>query len=573
MESIRIDRATDLDRRTIYGLRHRVYALELGQHAARPEAELTDALDVHNEYLTASVNAQLAGFVSLTPPGGRYSIDKYIARGDLAFPVDDGLWEVRLLTVLDPWRGGPVAALLMYAALRQVEAAGGTRIVAIGRREIRDFYIKAGLKPLGRQFHAGAVTYELMSARVTELRRHVDQQALLLRRLGGRVDWRLSVPFTAAPICYHGGAFFEAIGEQFDDLSRRHRVINADVLDAWFPPAPGVLDALHEHLPWLLRTSPPTQCAGMLQTIGSSRGLDVDGLVPAAGSSALIFLALPLWLSPSSRALILDPSYGEYAHVLEHVVGCRVTRVPLARRDNYRVDLDRLAALLRETFDLVVLVNPNNPTGQHISADALQQVLTEVPPETVVWIDEAYVDYVDPNASLERWAQTTSNVVVCKSLSKGLALSGVRAAYLCGARRLVDSLRRLTPPWAVALPAQLAVVTALRDSTYYVRRYHETHALREELAAGLRTCGGLDVLAGTTNSVLCHLPDGGPTAAEVAALCRQRDLFIRDAGATSRALGDRVLRVAVKDGHINRRIVELMGASLVQLADTPGVGR
>ena len=568
MEAIRIARATDRERRTIYGLRHQVYALELGQHAARPEAELTDPLDAHNEYLTASLNGQLAGFVSLTPPGGRYSIDKYIAREALPFPVDDGLWEVRLLTVLDPWRGGPVAALLMYAALRQVEAAGGTRIVAIGRREIRDLYIKAGLTPLGRQFHAGAVTYELMSAHVTELRRHVDHRAMLLRRLRGRVDWRVPVPFAAAPSCYHGGASFEAIGEQFDDLSRRHRVIDADVLDAWFPPAPGVLDALREHLPWLVRTSPPTQCAGMLQAIAAARGLDSDGLVPAAGSSALIFLALPLWLSPSSRALILDPSYGEYAHVLEHVVGCRVTRLPLARRDGYRVNVDRLATLLRQAFDLVVLVNPNNPTGQHVSADVLRQVLSEAPRETVVWIDEAYVDYVDPRASLERWAQTTANVVVCKSLSKGLALSGVRAAYLCGARRLVESLRRLTPPWAVALPAQLAVVTALRDSAYYLRRYHETHALREKLAAGLRSCGGLDVLAGATNSVLCHLPDGGPTAAEVAALCRERDLFIRDAGATSRALGDRVLRVAVKDGDTNRRIVDLMGASLVQLADT-----
>jgi histidinol-phosphate/aromatic aminotransferase/cobyric acid decarboxylase-like protein len=307
----------------------------------------------------------------------------------------------------------------------------------------------------------------------------------------------------------------------------------------------------------------------MLQAIGAARGLDVDGLVPAAGSSALIFLALPLWLSPSSRALILDPSYGEYAHVLEHVVGCQVTRLPLARRDGYRVDLDRLAGLLRETFDLVVLVNPNNPTGQHISTDALQQVLTKVPPETMVWIDEAYVDYVSSGVSLERWAQTTSNVVVCKSLSKGLALSGVRAAYLCGARRLVDALRRLTPPWAVALPAQLAVVTALRDAPYYIRRYHETHALRKELAAGLQTCGGLDVLAGTTNSVLCHLPDGGPTAAEVTALCRERDLFIRDAGATSRTLGDRVLRVAVKDRNTNQRTMELMGNSLVQLAGAP----
>jgi len=44
--------------------------------------------------------------------------------------------------------------------------------------------------------------------------------------------------------CFHGEAFFEAVGAGFDDLSRRHWIINADVLDAWFPPAPGVLAAL-----------------------------------------------------------------------------------------------------------------------------------------------------------------------------------------------------------------------------------------------------------------------------------------------------------------------------------------
>lgn len=199
------------------------------------------------------------------------------------------------------------------------------------------------------------------------------------------------------------------------------------------------------------------------------------------------------------------------------------------------------------------------------------RLLSDVPRQTVVWIDEAYVDYVSANASLERWAQNTPNVVVCKSLSKGLALSGVRAAYLCGARRLVGSLRRFIPPWAVSLPAQLAVVTALRDSAYYLHRYRETHALREDLAVGLRTRCGLDVLAGATNSVLCHLPEGGPTAAAVAALCRERGLFIRDAGATSRTLGERVLRIAVKDGDTNRRIVQLMEASLAQLAEVPRV--
>src|SRR5262249_13274120 len=147
-------------------------------------------------------------------------------------------------------------------------------------------------------------------------------------------------PFHGSPACYHGGAFFSAIGDEFDTLEKSRHVISADVLDAWYPPAPGVLTALHEHLPWLLRTSPPTGCEGMLRTIARVRDVPLECLVPGAGSSSLIFLAFRHWLTPASRVLILDPTYGEYPHVLEQVIGCRVDRLVLCRRDGYQLDPD-----------------------------------------------------------------------------------------------------------------------------------------------------------------------------------------------------------------------------------------
>src|SRR3954469_10222756 len=123
---------------------------------------------------------------------------------------------------------------------------------------------------------------------------------------------------------YHGGAFFEAVGDEFDRLAAKDDVISADVLDAWFDPAPAVLEALREHLPWTLRTSPPTSCDGMRRVIARTRGVDPANVLPGAGSSDLIFLALRHWVHQDSRVLILDPMYGEYAHVLEQVIGCRV---------------------------------------------------------------------------------------------------------------------------------------------------------------------------------------------------------------------------------------------------------
>jgi histidinol-phosphate/aromatic aminotransferase/cobyric acid decarboxylase-like protein len=336
-----------------------------------------------------------------------------------------------------------------------------------------------------------------------------------------RTDDQSSEPRPERPApCFHGGAFFEAIGDEFDCLERRDRVINADVLDAWFPPAPGVTAALREHLPWLVRTSPPAGCEGLLRMIGRLRGLDARCLVPGAGSSDLIFRVLRHWLNPASRVLILDPTYGEYAHVLERVVGCSVPRLHLTREIGYRPDLDQLAETMRAGYDLVVLVNPNSPTGQHVRREDLQPILQRIPEGTRVWVDETYVEYAGTDQSLETFAQRAENVVVCKSMSKVYALSGARVAYLCAALRTAAELRAITPPWCIGLPAQVAAVRALQAGAYYAGRYAETRRLRAQLAAALSALR-LDVIPGVANFLLCHLPAHGPDAASVVKDCRR----------------------------------------------------
>ncbi len=550
--------ATAADREVIYRVRHEVYARELGQHTAIPAARLRDALDDANVYLVAKVAGELAAFISITPPGVRaYSIDKYFDRATLPFAVDEGLHEVRLLTVLKPHRGRELAMLLMYAALRWVEAHGGTHIAAIGRREVLDLYLKGGLHAMGRQTTSGAVTYELLHATVPELRERAGQLGGVFGRLEEKTDWRLLFPFRKPASCFHGGAFFSAIGETFEHLERSRDIINADVLDAWFPPAPGVLAALHEHLPWLLRTSPPTACAGLMETIAHARGVRPANILPGAGSSDLIFRALRHWLTPPSHALILDPTYGEYAHVLERVIGCTVDRLTLSRENGYAVDLARLEAAFADDYDLIVLVNPNSPTGRHLPRRELEPLLRRAPERTRIWIDETYVEYAGPGESIEAFAAASENVVVCKSMSKVYALSGARAAYLCAGPHQLEALRAITPPWVVSLPAQVAAVRALQDPDYYAARYRETAALRDELAVGLKSLGW-EVLPGIANFLLCHLPEQSAPAAEVVRRCRERGLFIRDAALMGSGLGLRAVRLAVKDAATNTRMLQIL---------------
>lgn len=562
-QKLRIALAADRDRETIYRLRHQVYAQELHQHPVNPEGRLRDALDDHNAYVCAFQNGTMVGFMSITPPTSpHYSVDKYFDRATMPFAFDDKLYELRLLTVLPSHRGRDINIALMYAGLRWAEVRGGTRIVAIGRREILGLYEGVGLKPLGRAAQSGAVTYELLTETVQGIQNYLCWIDRILSRIEGNVDWQLDYPFWPANGCYHGGAFFHAIGVEFDRLETRGEVINADVLDAWFPPSPKVLLALRDHLDWLVSTSPPTGCEGLISMIARVRGVPTDSILPGGGSSDLIFRAFRHWLKPASRVLILDPTYGEYPHVLEQVVGCRVDRLPLLPENEFRFDPATLADYAGKGYDLIVLVNPNSPTGHAAPAATLRSALEKIPATTRVWIDETYVEYVGAEQSLERFAASRPNVVVCKSMSKVYALSGLRVGYLCAAPAVIHELRLRTPPWVVGLPAQVAAVKALDDPEYYTGRYQETHALRYQLAEDLAAIPGLTVFPGVANFLLCQLPANGPEAAAVVQRCRTRGLFLRDASAMSARLGPRAIRLAVKDAATNRRMVGILKAIL-----------
>jgi len=273
-------------------------------------------------------------------------------------------------------------------------------------------------------------------------------------------------------------------------------------------------------------------------------------------------MAFRQWLTPSSRVLLLDPTYGEYAHVLENVVGCNVERLQLNRADGYQLNTEQLSRKLAEGFDLFVWVNPNSPTGRHVSRPEVEAVLNQAPSTTRVWIDETYVEYAGREHSLETFAARSANTVVCKSMSKVYGLSGLRVGYLCGSSSLLEPLRAITPPWSVGLPAQIAAVQALQSPDYYENCYTETHTLRTELVSGLQHLGITEIVPGVANFILFHLRDDHPNSATVIKRCREHRLFIRDAAEMGTGMGDRAIRIAVKDAETTRRMLQIIESAL-----------
>jgi histidinol-phosphate/aromatic aminotransferase/cobyric acid decarboxylase-like protein len=128
---------------------------------------------------------------------------------------------------------------------------------------------------------------------------------------------------------------------------------------------------------------------------------------------------------------------------------------------------------------------------------------------------------------MEQFASGTENVIICKSMSKVYSLSGVRSAYLCCSPHFIETLKSLTPPWAISLPAQAAAIEALKDETYYLTKYAETKQLRKKLKALLQSIGISEVIEGVANFLLFYLPARHSTKLFFTFLQRRKLIFKR----------------------------------------------
>jgi len=350
----------------------------------------------------------------------------------------------------------------------------------------------------------------------------------------------------------HGGKLFEAIGQDLRDLSRLETIISADVLDAWFDPSPRVLEKLREHLPFLARTSPPVHAGGLIAAISATRGIPTSNLCVGGGSSQLIFACLPDFTTKNGRTLLLDPTYSEYAHVLGAVLVREVHRHTLHEEHGFRIEsrafLDHARRLHPE---LIVIVNPNNPTGQYWPRAEILEFVRRLP-GTFCLVDETYIDYVAPGESLEREVDRYKNLVIIKSMSKAYALSGMRVAYLAASPDIIHYLGRRLPPWASGLAAQVAATEALHDPGYYRDRYRETHALRAETLEMLQGLPGVQLFDTCANFYL--VKNTGQSAATMQRQLENEGILVRHCDSMGLQFHDDFLRVAVKTKEENARI-------------------
>lgn len=360
----------------------------------------------------------------------------------------------------------------------------------------------------------------------------------------------------------HGGAFFGMIGEDFAALERSETVINADVLDAWFDPSPKVVDKIRQFLPFILKTSPPAHSEGLLRIISEIRGVPIANILAAGGSSDIIFAFFRMFARAGDKFVLLDPTYGEYAHIILNLVQAELRPFELHKESQFRLEINELIQFVITTEPaFVVIVNPNSPSGASTPKSEFLQLIEAVPKQTTIVIDETYIEYAGRAESLEQDVMRHTNLVIIKSMSKVYALSGVRVGYIVASEEIIDKLSIIIPPWAVSLIGQIAGVEALKDGAYYSEKYRETHTLRDEFMQRIAQIPGLSPYESVANFFLVEL--ASPLSA--AAICKaleQQNIFIRNTDSMSSRFHDDFIRIAVKSKEQNEQIIQALTHAL-----------
>ena len=200
----------------------------------------------------------------------------------------------------------------------------------------------------------------------------------------------------------------------------------------------------------------------------------------ADGSLGLLDILARTLLAPGLNCITSERSFISYPIVTQAAGGKLITQ-PL-KNDTY--DLDAIAAAINEDTRVVILANPNNPTGTMFDADATDTFLSRVPDHVLVVLDEAYSDFatyfaaqrgITYSRSMEYVRAGRKNVIVLRTFSKAHGLAGIRLGYGCGDPELFQYFGRVRNSFSVSVIAQAAGLAAIRDEGH-IRRTVENNA-------------------------------------------------------------------------------------------------
>jgi histidinol-phosphate aminotransferase len=314
-----------------------------------------------------------------------------------------------------------------------------------------------------------------------------------------------------------------------------------------YPPSPAVMDAMRDAVNDDLRLYPPPNADQFKQTLAEYFQLTPAQVFVGNGSDeVLAHVFNGLFRQPQS-ILFPDISYSFYP-VYCGLYSIEYNKVPLA--DDFSLDLNDY----RQANGGIIFPNPNAPTGRLVSLPAIEALL-QANRNSVVVVDEAYIDFAEEGASAVSLIDQYDNLLVVQTLSKSRALAGLRIGYALGSAQLIEGLERIKnsfnsyPLGHVQLAAAVASFT---DRDYFNAMRVQVIDSREVLVGKLERLG-FAVLPSAANFVFVRHPEHD--GAVLAQALREKNIIIRHFKSPRI---DQFLRISVGTPQQNQQLVDAL---------------
>ena len=314
-------------------------------------------------------------------------------------------------------------------------------------------------------------------------------------------------------------------------------------------PSPRAMAAIAQALPGM-NMYPDGESHALRQALAGRLGVRMEQVAVGNGADGIIMQTCMAYLDEDCEVVVSRSSFPVY-DIFTHVMRAGLVKVPLK---GYGLDLEGMGRAITERTRLVMVCNPNNPTGTIVTAAEVGAFLERVPEDVLVVFDEAYFEFVASEEypdTLQIVREGRGNVMVMRTFSKIYGVAGLRLGYAVAAPEILEPLQRVKEPFAVNLLAQAAGVAALEDVEFVSKSVEANHAGRLFLYREFERLG-LRYVESHTNFILVEI---GPQAVAIQRRLLEKGVIVRPC--TGYDLPD-WLRITVGSPAQNGRLIEAL---------------
>jgi histidinol-phosphate aminotransferase len=312
-------------------------------------------------------------------------------------------------------------------------------------------------------------------------------------------------------------------------------------------PSPKAMDAIKKYVGSINRY-PEGGCFYLRAAVAKKFKIKPEQLIFGNGSDELIELTLKAFVNEGDEVIVAKPTFLMY-EVVSTAHGAKIKVVPMRY---FKYDLKAIKDEVSKNTRVVFIANPDNPNGTYVARYELENFLKDLPEETIVFLDEAYCDFVEeqdyPNG-LEYLKG--NNLIVTRTFSKAYGLAGLRIGYGVSSPEIIKYMEAVRDPFNVNSLAQVGAIAALKDKDFLSKSKKAVREGKKFLYSELKAIGARYVPS-VTNFILIEL---GPKSGEVAERLLKKGVIVRNMKSWGM---ENFMRVTVgKEGENKRFIREL----------------